>query len=265
LLAQQSAEVGTSLATVGDTKVSAHNRHCQCYGCLGILPGLFDSSQGLRSQNSSLMMSRCSITTMAFARRFLSFSTCVLDCCTGSPGPSSGFAPGCDPGSTSSYYTRRHQQYTQRHSVASSGCCTHITKEDTTLLRPVTLVVVVDLKAREEDLVLVLGKRALQTSNLSAPLVYRISSWGSYRKELLGFLSLHTAQLDQGPKCGIVQVINVAWTVVPCGQPGKGCRDGIPTISLPPAHIVPQILYAWIAHCTPIEVGSGGARGMSGK
>jgi len=53
-------------------------------GSFGILPGLLDNNHGRLSQNSSLMMSRCSTTIAAFARFFLSFSLCVLDCVTGS-------------------------------------------------------------------------------------------------------------------------------------------------------------------------------------
>lgn len=49
----------------------------------GILPGLFDSIQGRLSQKSSLMISRCSITILALARFFFSFSAWVLDCSIG--------------------------------------------------------------------------------------------------------------------------------------------------------------------------------------
>lgn len=74
-------------------------------GSLGTLPGLLDSSQGRRSQKSSLIMSRCCTTIRAFALRFLSFSACVLDCCTGSARLSTSAVVLCEPGSTSSYWS----------------------------------------------------------------------------------------------------------------------------------------------------------------
>lgn len=73
---------------------------------LGILPGLFDKIQGRLSQNSSLITSKCSITTLALVRFFFSFSACVFDCSTGSPRLSASSAALWLPGSTSSYFTQ---------------------------------------------------------------------------------------------------------------------------------------------------------------
>jgi hypothetical protein len=75
------------------------------HGSLGILPGLFESNQGLLSQNSSLIMSTCCTVILALALRFLSFSSCVLDSATCSTvfTKSSSITSGVDPGSTSSY------------------------------------------------------------------------------------------------------------------------------------------------------------------
>ena len=49
------------------------------YGSLGTLPGRFDSSQGLRSQNSSLIISTWHTASLAFAFCFLSLSSWAFD------------------------------------------------------------------------------------------------------------------------------------------------------------------------------------------
>lgn len=116
---------------------------------LGTLPGLLDKIQGRLSQNSSLMMSKCSITTLALVRLFFSFSAWVLDCSTGSPRLSASSAALWLPGSTNSYYQ------------SVSGCLlwgegdTYVSEYNTALLVYLWLVVVVDGKFREQDLILV--------------------------------------------------------------------------------------------------------------
>src|SRR4051812_37776036 len=73
------------------------------HGSFGTLPGLPDSNHGRLSQNSSLIISRCSTTIAALARFFLSFSLCDLDWVTGSARFSTSRATLWVPGSTGSY------------------------------------------------------------------------------------------------------------------------------------------------------------------
>lgn len=74
------------------------------HGSFGMLPGLPDKIHGLRSQKSSLIMSKCSTRIRALALRFLSFSLCVFDCLTGSATESIVSVTLLLSGSTSSYY-----------------------------------------------------------------------------------------------------------------------------------------------------------------
>lgn len=41
----------------------------------------------------------------------------------------------------------------------------------------------------------------------------RVLAHSSYREHFLGVLVTHAAELDQGPECGVVEVVDVAWTV----------------------------------------------------
>ncbi len=80
----------------------------------GSFPGLFDISQGLCSQNSSLIISTCSTTTGARFCVLRPFANWVLDRCTGSPASSPSLSSSFPPVpwplgrlvSSSSYYAQ---------------------------------------------------------------------------------------------------------------------------------------------------------------
>lgn len=106
---------------------------------LGIFPGLLDRIQGRLSQKSSLIISRCSITTLALARFFFSFSACDFDCATGSAMLSASSATLWLPGSTNSYYTPR-----QNATSSSQSTITHIAEYNAALLVYRRLIVVIN-------------------------------------------------------------------------------------------------------------------------
>ena len=82
---------------------------------------------------------------------------------------------------------------------------THVSEDHTPLLVHVWLVVVVDLEAREQDLILVRGQGPLGT--ISAPGV--VADQVSHNQFLLRLLGRHTSLLDQSPEGGVVEIVDV--------------------------------------------------------
>jgi hypothetical protein len=76
------------------------------YASFGIFPGLFDKSHGLRSQNSSLIISTCWIVIFALALLLRSFSSWVFESSISSTvfADSSLITSTDVPGSTNSYW-----------------------------------------------------------------------------------------------------------------------------------------------------------------
>jgi hypothetical protein len=131
---------------------------------------LFDNSHGRLSQKSSLMMSRCSTVTRALALRFFSFSSCVLDCFTGSARLSAAVVTSSwVPGSTSSYYMYHYfSDYAlEKWQKRSANKATYVSKHDTSFLEDFWLVIVVDVESRKQDLVLVCRQCTLAVVSLT--------------------------------------------------------------------------------------------------
>lgn len=128
------------------------------YGSLGIFPGLFDKSHGLLCQNSSLITSTCCTVILAFALLFLSFSSWVFESsfCSIVFAESSSTVSGT-PGSTNSYYT--HVNFLLKNLRMKKA--TYISENHASLFVDLRLVIIIDPKSWEQNLILVRSQWSL--------------------------------------------------------------------------------------------------------
>jgi hypothetical protein len=84
---------------------------------------------------------------------------------------------------------------------------TYITEDDTALLEDLGLIIVVNVEAREEDLVLVGGKCALYHGQFWT--AKGQSSTSTHGQSLVCFFGVHATKLYKRPESCVVEIVDV--------------------------------------------------------